>query len=351
MKTKESENSYLHIFVLIVQWKKVLLTVGVAAALISAGISLLIKPKFQSSVIIMASTSNAISQMIMTDNNNNNELDATQFGEDINIDQMLQILNSREIKKHLIEKFDLITYYKVDTNQKYWRTKLYNRLKDNCTFSRTDFMGVQIAVLDENPQMAADMANEIAAYYDVLKREIIRQRSKESFSIIQEEMDKMETYLASLADSLSKIMSYGVYDYESQSERLIQQYAKEVAAGNTTGMKRIKEELLILEKWGPIYMSLYNKIIYLREAQMHLQQKYQSMRVDAEYNLPQKFIVETAIASDKKAYPKRSIIVLISTFCSLALALLLIIGQESIKQGYTSIRNSAANKKQEPLSE
>jgi uncharacterized protein involved in exopolysaccharide biosynthesis len=343
MENQESK-SILNIVVVFVQWWKTLVIVGVVAALASAGASMLITPKYKSSVIMMATTSNAVSQMIMIANNYNEFLDATQFGDDRKIDQMLQILNSREMKDHLIEKFNLIVHYDIDTAQKYWKTKLYEQVKNGCSFSRTDFMGVQISVMDVDPQFAAEMANEIADYYDVLKRKIIKQRSEEAYVILQDEMNKTEEYIATLVDSLSKIMSYGIYDYESQSERLIQQYAKDVASGNTAAAKRIKDELSVLAKWGPVYMSVRDRILYLKEGQMHLQQKYQSMRVDADYNLPQKFVVEYAVASDKKAYPKRSIIVIMSTFCSLALAFLLILGRENIKRTYAAVRRNSSEK-------
>jgi uncharacterized protein involved in exopolysaccharide biosynthesis len=205
-------------------------------------------------------------------------------------------------------------------------------------------MGVQVSVLDIDPQLAADMANEIADYYDVLKRKIIKQRSEEAFVILQDEMEKYEELTTALTDSLSKIMSYGVYDYESQSEGLMQQYAKEIANGNTTGAKRIKEELSILEQWGPVYLAIRDRIHFLKRGQMGLQEKYQSMRVDADYSLSQKFVIEYAVASDKKAYPKRSIVVIVSTFCSLAFALLLIIGRENIKRTYVAARKKSQEK-------
>ena len=75
---------------------------------------------------------------------------------------------------------------------------------------------------------------------------------------------------------------------------------------------------------------------------MYLQQKYQAIRADAEYNLPQKFIVESAVASDKKDYPKRMMIVLMSTIGALALALFLIIAKEGIKNAYSIIRQELA---------
>lgn len=345
MENTENKKSHsLNIIVLIIRWWKVLLIIGVVSALLSAGISMLITPRFKSSVILMPTASNALSQMVML-SNNNERLDATQFGDDVKIDQMLQILNSREIKKHLIETFNLAVHYEIKQNSKYWETKLYKEIEDKCRFSRTDFMGVQISVLDEDPQFAADMANEIADYYDVLKRKIIKQRTEEGFTIIEKEMEKIEETIALLVDSMSAIMSHGIYDYESQSERLIQQYAKDRASGNTAATKRIKEELTILEQWGPTYISVRNRILYLKESQMYLQQKLQAMRADADYALPQKFIVESAIASDKKEYPNRITIVIMTTICTLALALLLIICQESIKRAYKTVRKDLADSK------
>jgi uncharacterized protein involved in exopolysaccharide biosynthesis len=343
MENKESKSS-LNIIVILVQWRKTLLIVGIVAILASTIVSLLITPQYKSSAIMMPTTSNAVSQMIMVSGNYNEYLDATQFGDDMKIDQMLQILNSREIKDHLIEKFNLALHYGIDTNQKHWKTKLYEQVGNSCSFSRTDFMGVQISVLDVTPQFAADMVNEIVDYYDILKRKIIKQRSEEAFAILQDEMNKTDELTAKLADSLSTIMSYGIYDYESQSEMLIQQYVKDIANGNTAGAKRIKEELAVLEKWGPVYLAIRDRIFFLKRGQMTLQQQYQNMRVDADYYMSQKFVVEYAVASDKKAYPKRAIIVIVSTFCSLALALLLIFGRENIKRTYISIRKSSSGK-------
>ena len=330
--------SPLNVVIVLVQWWKTLLIIGIVAAVVSAGVSMLIRPKFKSSVIMIPPASNAVSQMIMIAHNQNEFLDVTQFGEDIKIDQMLQLLNSREIKTHLIEKFNLIVHYDIDTTKKYWKTRLYKQVKDNCTFSRTDFMGVQISVMDEDPQFAADMANEIADYYDTLKQRVIKQRTEEAFVILQDEMNYLEETVALLVDSLSVIMSYGVYDYDNQSQRLVQQYAKEVASGNAAAAKRIKDELAILEKWGPAFFSVRERIQYLKEFQMEFQQKYQAMRVDANYSMSQKFVVEYAVPSDKKAYPKRMVIVILSTFCALSLGVLFVIGKENLKRAYRAVR-------------
>ena len=340
--TEKRISKPLSILVLVLRWWKVLLIVTVVSVVVSSLASLLIHPRYKSTAIIMPTSSNAVSQMIMN-TNSNEDLDATQFGNDIMIDQMLQILNSREMQDHIIKEFNLSVHYGIDTTKKYWKSKLYKAVKNSCRYSRTSYMGVQISVLDEDPQFAADIANEIADYYDVLKRKIIKQRSEDAFSIVQGEMDETEKAIALLVDSLSGIMRHGVYDYESQSERLMEQYAKDLASGNTAAVKRIKEELTILEDWAPSYLSVRSRILFMKFAQMYLQQKYQAIRADADYNLPQKFIVESAVASDKKEYPKRMMIVLLSTIGALSLSLLLIIAQEGIKNAYSIIRQELAH--------
>jgi uncharacterized protein involved in exopolysaccharide biosynthesis len=338
--SKKASTSYdtSNILLVIVRWWKVLLLVGFAAAVLSAATSFLIKRQYKSTVVMMPTASNAVSQMLMINNNYNEFLDATQFGDDMKIDQMLQILNSRQMKTHLIEKFNLVEHYGIKKSEKYWEDKVYKTVAEKCRFSRTNFLAAEITVYDTDPEWAADIANEIAAYYDTLKRSVIQQRSKESLAVMEDAIAKTEAYIQTLVDSLKVIMSHGVYDYETQSERLMQQYAKEIAAGNTAGVKRIKEQLDILEQWGAASFSLQTKLRYTRMSQVDLQNKYEAMRVDAEYRLPQKFVTEYAVPSYKKAYPNRILIVVVTSLCSLLLALFFIFAKESLHKTYSMVK-------------
>jgi len=341
-KKEKGDTDYnaFNVVLVIVRWWKVLLLVAVAAAVLSVAASFLIEKQYKATVVMMPTSSNAISQMLTLNNNYNEFLDATQFGDDMKIDQMLQILNSRQMKTHLIEKFNLRVHYGIKEREKYWQEKLYETVAKKCRFSRTNFLAAEITVYDADPKWAADIANEIAAYYDVLKRSIIQQRSKESFAIMEDAITKTEAYIQTLVDSLAVIMGYGVYDYESQSERLMQQYAKEIAAGNTAGIKRIKEQLEILEKWGAASFSLQTKLRYTRMSQVDLQNKYNAMCMDADYKLPQKFVTEYAVPSYKKAYPNRILIMVATSLCSLLLALFFIFIKESLVKSYEMIKEN-----------
>jgi diadenylate cyclase len=154
-----SNNSCFNILLLIVKYWKTFLIVGIVSAVVSFTLStpFFIKPKYKSSVIMFSTSSNAVSQLILAEGNYNEFLDVTQFGDDAHIEQMIQILNSREIKDHIIEKFNLIEHYDIDTTKEYWKTKLYKYVKNNIQFSRTDNLAVEITVEDTDPVLASDM--------------------------------------------------------------------------------------------------------------------------------------------------------------------------------------------------
>ncbi|MBO4543531.1 MAG: hypothetical protein J5725_10175 [Bacteroidales bacterium] len=338
MENIQKKSAGANLFVLIFKHWKLLIIVAIATIVVSFACACLIPPQFKSTVILLPTSTNAVSQVVLAEGNYNEELDVTQFGDDMSVDRMVQILNSRYIKDHLIQKFDLIAYYDLDTTTKYWKTKLYKNMQGDIKCARNSYLGVEVSVANKNPQMAADMANEIANYYDTLKHQIITQRTHRAFEIVQAEMDSLEILIEKTSDSLSIVMAHGVYDYETQSERLYQQYAKEVAAGNQTAINRLDKELKTLQEWGPLSFSLKEQIVNLREYQQVLQSKKQMARVDMQYALSQKFVVEYAVPSDKKFYPKKIMIVLVSTISMLVLTLFFIVFQQSIIDTFHSVK-------------
>jgi uncharacterized protein involved in exopolysaccharide biosynthesis len=62
------------------------------------------------------------------------------------------------------------------------------------------------------------------------------------------------------------------------------------------------------------------------------------MCVDGEYMMSQKFVINKAVVTDKKSYPNRMMIVVISVICTFALAIVLIICREGIHNFYRQIK-------------
>jgi capsular polysaccharide biosynthesis protein len=325
----EFDSSKLVIFVY--RWRKVFLITALAAAVLSMlfSSSIFISPLYRSTVIMYPASSNSISKALLNDNPGTNQ-DILEFGEDAQTEQMLQILNSNKIKDRVIQKFNLATHYGIDSNSHYRNLKLYRRYESNISFKRTEYMAVKISVMDKDPQMAADIANTIAALLDSVKNDMQKERAIQGFKIVEAEYNKLQTEILTMEDSLTQLRKLGVHDYETQAEMINQQLAIEIAKGNKRAIEALDNKLNILAMYGGPYVSLRDALEYEKKQLSFIKSKYEEAKIDANENLPQKFVVENALKAERRAYPIRWIIVTISTLSALFMAMLVILLVERV---------------------
>jgi len=328
-KGEDFDSSNLVIF--LYKWRKPMLIVMLVAAFSSWFFSCpwFITPKFKSTVVMFPATSSSISKSLLTEQAMK-EQDITAFGEDDQAEQLLQILNSNKIRDKVISKFNLMNHYGIDSTSSYKYSTLYKKYENNISFRRTEFMAVQISVYDEDPQLAADIANTIASLLDTTKNEMMRQRSVKGFQVVEAEFNNMKAEKDQIVDSLVALGNLGVNDVEYQSQVLNQQYAIALMNGNRTAQAALQKRLDILGKYGGIYMALKNALEFKTEQLILLETKYKQAKVDAEENLPQKFIVSDAFKAEKKSYPIRWLIVLVSTVSALFMTVIVIMVYEKI---------------------
>jgi uncharacterized protein involved in exopolysaccharide biosynthesis len=326
----------LNVLYFIYKWRKPLILVGLAAFILSSIVALTIKEKYKSTVILFPATTNSISKALLTENNVKQE-DVLQFGEEEEAEQMLQILNSDEIRTKVCEKYNLMAHYGIDSTDKFKRTKLFDEYQSNISFKRTEYMSVKIEVMDGDPELASVIANDIAALHDSTKIRIQRDRALRSLKIVEQEyFQKVEDVKRGI-DSMKIINSYGIYDYESQSEVTSEQYAIAMSKGDQRAMKLLEQQLKIIGEYGGAYVSLRENLYMQRKQLNLLKTKYEEVKVDATEVLPQKFIVSNAFPAEKKSYPVRWIIVVISTFATILAAIIAILLLENIKQIKTEV--------------
>lgn len=307
-----------------------LISVTLLAAIISAIVSLLITPKFKSTVVMFPATSTAVSKGLLS-STGMYQLDILRFGEEEEAEQLMQVLNSEAIKASIIHKFNLYEHYELDSSARFARTKLQNIFKSNIKFRRTEFMSVVIEVLDKDPKMAAGIANEIANQVDTVMNKMQKERALKALALVEKEYNDLTIEMRKMEDSLAFIMRAGVMDYESQAEVFNDAYAKALADGKTGGTRVLEKKLGVLAKYGSAYVSLRNLLKSETERLSLVRQKYMEARVDAEQDLPYKYIVDRAYEAEKKSYPVRSLIVLVSAISAFFITLLAFVVKDSIK--------------------
>lgn len=338
-----------NILLFLYKWRKPLVVVTVLAIIASVIFSspMFITPKYKSTVILYPAATNAISKALLTESGGVKE-DILDFGEDEETEQLLQILHSNRIRDRIIERYNLMEHYDIDVSSGYKLTRLYREYEDNITFKRTEFMAVKITVLDKDPQMAADIANDIADLLDSTKNEMQKKRAQRAYEIVKEQYFKLRLEVQVMEDSLSKLRELGVHDYESQAEMINQQLAIELANGNESAVKRLENKLEILAKYGGPYVSLRDALEHEKKQLSMLRAKYEEAKTDAEEVLPAKFVVNNAYKAERKSYPIRWLIVVVTTVSALLLTLVLILMFENLSE-YLPARFRAMQPERNPF--
>lgn len=337
MENKEQYNSF-SLLRFIWKWRKWILILCVVTAVLSFFFStkLFIQPEFKSTATIYAPRTNSMAKILLNEENYNERLDIKAYASEEETEQMMQLLNANEIKDSLIKKFNLVDYYEIDKKSSGWQTKLYKQLTNNITVKRTDYGAISISVTDWDPQRACDMTNEILRVLDTVKNRAEHERAVAAYTALQKQLDSITKEINRADDSIQVCMEHGVFDFESQSERVMQQYAIAVAQGNTAAINRLNVEQKKLATWGPRIVALHDLQFKFREYQSLCKQKMMDAQMDMQSNLPVKFIVDKPFPADKKCYPKKSVIVLVSTLSVFILSIIVLLMIERIEEKPTN---------------
>ncbi len=315
---------------LIIRRRMPLFIIVFAAAVLSALASLTIQPKYKSTVTLFPVSSSSISQALMSQNAGEKEI--LKFGEEEEVEQMMQVLQSNTIRTRVIHKFNLMEHYDIDPKGRYPATTLYETYKKNIKINRTEFMSVEIVAMDHSSDTAALIANEISAQLDSVMNDMQKERALKGFRLVEVEYNKQRQKIKAIRDTLEMLGQVGIVEYESQSEVFNDQYAMAIAQGNYSGAARLKEKIDTLAKYGFLYLSLHEQLTSEIKKLSDVESKYIEAKIDVEQNLPHKFVVNDAVKAEKKSYPVRWLIVMISTISSFLLAIIVLIILENLKK-------------------
>ena len=311
---------------LLLDYKKPILIILAVAALCAIIFSapFFITPLYKSTTIIYPTSSGSISKVLIS-TTYQSEKDIMNFGEDEQTEQMLQVLNSNRVRDKVINRFNLMEHYNIKRDGKYPYTKLNKLYDSRIKFRRTEYNAVKITVLDSDPKLSAQMANDIAEIFDSTMNEMQKEVAVKAFRLVEEEYNTLWNEMHQLEDSLNTLRKLGVFDYESQVEMLTQQMAVELGRGNTQGIKNIQEQLDILAEYGGASYAINERLDNDRLQLSLVKSKYEEAKVDATQDIPHKFVVTSAFQAERKSYPVRWVIVVITILSTFLLLLFCIV--------------------------
>ncbi|MCW3102884.1 MAG: hypothetical protein JWO09_1324 [Bacteroidetes bacterium] len=291
---EEYRQSALYYVRLFSKWKIQFIVITVVAAAAAAIFSseFFIKPRYKSSATVYPA--NVVS-----------------FSEESTTEQILQMLQSTYIRDAVIRKFSLAAHYNIDTAAKEGHAALYGMYRTFVSIAKNQYESVDIEVTDTDPKMASDMVNEIIFQLNNKISTLHKEKSREVLRIVEGQMNSKKQQLDSLDKDLQELrVKYQILDYNIQVKEVTQGYMKSLASGR--GSKDIDVMMRNLEEKGGEYYR--TKVLYdgVLAGYNTVRTEYDNVLRELNKQFSYTYVVSTPTPSDKKAYPVRWLIVLIS---------------------------------------
>lgn len=311
-------NMNSNLFQIALKNKKVLIIVGVFAAVLSVvfSSSTFIKPKFKSQAIVYPSN-------------------LGEYSEESPIEQMMQWFESRAIKENVIKEFNLGEHYDIKPEDKLADYYLMLEYDDNVKVNETKYESAEIVVTDTDPELAFKMVNSIIENLNKVIRAEHKKRALEDLITIETQFNRIKSDLDSVSLELKKIRkNYHIINYSSQTEEVMRGYLRTFDGASKTSSNN--EEIIKLmnniEEKGGDFINLEQRIYHLLDAYKEWEIEY--IKADKTYRRIMTYtnIVTKPAISHKKVYPIRWLIVALSTFGAVFFAFVVILFQNRIKK-------------------
>ena len=242
----------------------------------------------------------------------------SEFSDETYTEQMLQVIESQEIIDSVVAIFNLMEHYNIDPNYKYAKTVLLGEYHDRVSISKTPYDAVKIKVLDKDPQMACDIANEIIRLYNVKFDNIHKTKKLEYVKMYENILTHKYNFIDSLKKELASIIGDNNmlnYLYLSKGNSIAY-----FSNSDNSNPQNISNAIALVEL-----------ITTETEAYSEIKLEYENELLQAEGEMTYSNIVSRPFVADKKATPVRWIIVALCGIAALLLSILTVVAIEDIK--------------------
>lgn len=300
----------------IVKWKKQLIYTGISAIVVSFIFTMpqIMTPMFKANTVIYP-------------------VNIQTYSKETATEQMVQLLNSEDVKDKLVSAFGLYQHYGIDSSGSYPRFEMMKRLDENISISKTEFESIEISILDKDPVRAAQMCDSLLYFVDQKAIGLLRIRAKEIATISYNQMMEKKQEVDSMETAIKNIRTqYGITDFENMVEGFSREYYHAVGTGGANN--KLETTRKNLEEKGGDYIFIKEMLWKLRGQYSDYKYKYEQALTDTKKEMEFHTIVSKATPPERKDSPKRTLIILLFTVSVLLVALLVIIYQEHFKRRF-----------------
>jgi capsular polysaccharide biosynthesis protein len=249
------------------------------------------------------------------------------YADESETEQLLQFFEASSVRDSVIEKFGLYQVYDIEAEAENSRYYLLEEYRNNVRVSKTKYESVLLEVISEDPQLAKDMADEIIRQVNVKYDYVINDRSERVAQSFQKQIVYQKTVLDSLESLISRIsMENDVLDYGSQTRELVRGYVDALSRNGTAGVNKDLAQLITnTQEKGSLLRMLQNLSYMGTQQHDYLSKKYLEQKVLAEGDLTYTDIIVEPEMADKKFWPVRWMVLVITTISALLFTLVMVL--------------------------
>jgi len=277
----------LELVSIIFRWKWHLIAVCFLAAVISA-VTLYLKPNYyQSRAVFLAANPYTVDRTSIF-SRTPGDYPTYLFGNSKEIDRLLSIGRSSPLLNSIISEFNLKQHYKIKASDPLAGVKAAEKFMKNFSIIKNALDGIEVAVEDENPQIAADIANSVV------------QKIDETYSNITKESKT----------NLTQTLQYNIDDLNKRIKQIDVQMAE--SPNNINYLQQTKTTIINDLNEAETIKAQYNTL--------------------ANNKVSSVYILERAAPSLKKSKPKRTLGVLSAVLATLILSIFTVVILEQLKK-------------------
>jgi uncharacterized protein involved in exopolysaccharide biosynthesis len=361
---------------LLYHWRRFVVATTLGMAVVSVVISLLLPLWYKASTRLLLPEGSAAGGMAAVLGDLAPEALALLGGSGGETNRYFSILTSRTVMSSVVERFDLETVYEVADSETP-RLNALEMLADNTEFViDEEFEFLSVEVFDRDPQRAADMANFFVAELNRVNSDLMSKNAanfrrfaertlhetstaldsaRAKLQRFQEENGvidltaQTETFLATLSS-----LRAGVVEAEIRHEVLLRQLGPENASVRAAedlvqaAREKYDEALQGSEDILPIaqtdvpevareYSELMQEVLIQTEILKFVRPLFEQARFDEQREKIAVQVLDLAVPPDRKAKPKRSVIVVMSTLSAFLLSILFVIIYDFVRRRHSVV--------------
>jgi len=332
--------------VAILRWKKHIAIFVVAATVVSIVVSFLLPKWYRSDVTLLPPRTQGLlgglSPFAALLKDFTPTGSAARMGGSGSVNY-LAILKSRRAWEQIIRRYDLMTVYDIDDGS---MEKTLKEFESNLNIEVSEDGSIDVGILDRDSLRAAAMANGMVETLNAIAIELGTTEARSNREFLGKRVADTRTELAAAEDALKRYQEQkGVIilsdDAKSTAAAIGELFAKKVRLDvelsvlqKTTGGENAAYKQLLLEQQetqrklstfpeiGITSFRLYRDVLIPQKVLEFLIPMYEQARLEEQKDIPVVIVLDKAVPAEKKARPRRLIIVASSALSSLILALM-----------------------------